>query len=92
MLNRQVKDLLDEFKRTQYDVYEIKHNERIDHVLYNKYGDNSLAYLKLFAYLNNIIYINEELEAGDIVKFYDLDIFINIAKQNNIDVTSFIYK
>lgn len=92
MLTRKIKDLLDTFKSTEYNVYKIVKGDRIDSVLHRFYGENNLIFLKCFCYLNDIIYPLYELEADDLIKIYDLSIFALILKQNNIDLTEQIYK
>ncbi len=93
MLSKQIKQLLDEYKNSNtYLTYQVLEGERIDKVLHKHYGTRALIYLKLFSYLNGIIYPFNELQAGDLVKIYNLDIFTRIAKKNGIDLTKIVYK
>ncbi len=92
MFNREVKDLLNKFKDRDYSLHVVKANERFDQIVSMYYGNKTKAYLKIVAYLNDMIYYLFELQEGDVLKIYDIDVFVQIASQQDIDITGFIYK
>lgn len=94
MLDRKTKKLLTGFKSGNYELFKItKDNEnRIDLIMYDIYGKEDFTpYYKIFCYLNDITYPQDELIEGRYLRIYNIQEIILLLNSYKIDVSEDIF-